>query len=322
MKKKFFGIPVMAILIVIALMCITGGAVFATFSGSNLGGTGTITVVYSYSYEFNATSVEFANTSIFSDQPLSVTSSPVIFTNIGNHPVSGFVVTSEDAPTGMVLSTVASKGGNPVSNTNVVLNGETATLTFTLTANPNSVTPGIYDLSDIDVFCNVTPIEATVVFDTGITSDTVGLVGTLATSFTIPTGNTASMHVIGLQTTTSVPELANGSYAFTLQADATQQSELVNYFDIIKGWNDTDWLNQINSQISGASPFFYLKVNNGVYSLVDNFKKTVLDYTDENAVLTIDDDYLVGTYVYTGVVTGTNGATQPVTVTLEVVRLP
>jgi hypothetical protein len=81
---------------------------------------------------------------------------------------------------------------------------------------------------------------------------------------------------------------------------------------------------QINNEITGASTFFYLNAASGNYSLVDNFKQTLASTLGLSAPynLTVDDDYPVGTYVYTGTLTGTNEGTLPVTVTLIVIRTP
>jgi hypothetical protein len=170
----------------------------------------------------------------------------------------------------------------------------------------------------------LTTTHPTLRFDTGVTSDTVSLSGTLATQFTIPTGGEAgTMHTLGLINTVATPALADGNYAFTLQATSEQKTALIDYFTA-KGWADPLWLPQIVKEINGTEPFFYLNAAGGVYSLVDNFKLW-LGSAYAPYPLTIDDNYpvgTVGTYVYTGTLTGINGGTLPVTVTLVVVRVP
>lgn len=159
----------------------------------------------------------------------------------------------------------------------------------------------------------------TLAFNTGITSDGVSLPGTLVAGFTIATGGAAGMHVLGLAGTVSTPNLIIGSYAFYLTPSVPQTASLEAYFGAKSGWS-SGWESQINSEITGSAPFFFLKYDGTNYSLVDNFKLT------ENLMspypLTIDDDYPVGTYVYTGILTGTNGGFLPVTVTLTVTRMP
>jgi hypothetical protein len=157
--------------------------------------------------------------------------------------------------------------------------------------------------------------HSTLKFNTGITSDGTSLPGMLATGFTITTGRIAgTMHTLGLTGTVATPALADGDYAFTLQATGGQKTSLKAYFAAKPGW-PANYLEQINAEIDGTKPFFYLNAASGVYTLVDSFKKAL---SISPATLTIDDDYPVGTYVYTGTLKGINGATLPVTVTLVV----
>jgi len=158
-------------------------------------------------------------------------------------------------------------------------------------------------------------IVRSLAFNTGITSDGTSLAGTLATQFTIVTtrSNSAPAHVLALTGTTSTPALTDGSYAFTLQATSSQKTALTNYF-AAKGW-PSNYLTQIGTEINGTSPFFYLKALGGSYSLVDGFKSAL---SISPATLTIDDNYPIGTYIYTGTLSGSNGATLPITVTLVV----
>jgi hypothetical protein len=154
-------------------------------------------------------------------------------------------------------------------------------------------------------------------FDTHITSDGYALPGNLHGHFTIKTNGVPGLqHVIGLTKTKATPQLADDDYALTLQADASQQTTLTTYFSAMPWWADPAMQAQMAAEIAGTTPFFFLRAVGGVYSLVDNFRQTL----GLPPVLTIDDDYPTGTYVYTGTLTGNNTATLDVTVTLVVVR--
>jgi hypothetical protein len=156
---------------------------------------------------------------------------------------------------------------------------------------------------------------ASLSFDAGITSDSVALEGTLASGYTIKTANvTGSMHVLGLIDTVANPKLADGDYGFTLQASGAQS--LLSAYFAAKSW-PANYLTQINDEISGAKPFFYLHAEGGVYTLVDSFKQAI---GISPTTLTIDDDYPAGAYTYKGTLTGINGATIDVTIILNVTR--
>jgi hypothetical protein len=121
------------------------------------------------------------------------------------------------------------------------------------------------------------------------------------------------MHTLGLSGTVATPALADGDYGFKLQGSP---AALTAYFAAKAGWPQ-NYKDQINSEINGTVPFFYLHAASGTYTLVDNFKKSL---SLSPTTLTIDDDYPVGTYVYKGTLTGSNSATLDVTVTLIVTR--
>jgi hypothetical protein len=152
------------------------------------------------------------------------------------------------------------------------------------------------------------------VFNTGLNGDGSPLDGSLEDGFVIETANLHSMHVLALNDPTANPELEDGDYAFTLQADSDQRAALVSYFAAKAGWTD-EMKTRINEEINGSEPFFYLHAEGGVYSLVDCFKKS---FGSPDTSLTIDDDYPAGIYEYTGTLTASNGATLEVTVKLEV----
>ena len=160
-------------------------------------------------------------------------------------------------------------------------------------------------------------------FATGLTSD-VTITGSLSAGFTIATNNVANTeHTLTLSSPTATPALADGQYAFKLTTNTSQTTALEAYFGAKSGWT-SGMETQINNEITGASTFFYLNAASGNYSLVDNFKQTLASTLGLSAPynLTVDDDYPVGTYVYTGTLTGTNEGTLPVTVTLIVIRTP
>jgi hypothetical protein len=158
-------------------------------------------------------------------------------------------------------------------------------------------------------------------FNTGITDVSTGsaLGGSLSTAFTLTTGRTSSMHIILLNNPVATPQLVDGSYSFTLRADSAEQATLVSYFGAKAGWT-TDMINQINAEINGSKPFFYLNASGGVYSLVDNFKQTLASELSLSPPYTvsINDDYPIGTYVYNGLLQGSNGATLPVSIVLVI----
>ena len=102
---------------------------------------------------------------------------------------------------------------------------------------------------------------------------------------------------------------------FTLQASSNQQSTLTAYF-ANKGWTDSSWYTQINSEIAGTAPFFYfVSDGNGNYKLADGFQYGLSN--GSIAPLVIDDSYPTGTYTFTGNVNG-----KPVTVKLIVLTPP
>ncbi len=149
-------------------------------------------------------------------------------------------------------------------------------------------------------------------------------IGTLSTGATLVTddsgsctgsnGETAACHTLDVSSVSvSNGPLPAGSWAFNLQSSSIGTAALEAYFTA-KGWPQ-NYLTQIDSEIAGTSPFFYFTSDgNGVYSLTDGFHSALKLGT---APLMIDDDYPVGTYIYTGVING-----QEETVTLTVSRVP
>jgi hypothetical protein len=165
-------------------------------------------------------------------------------------------------------------------------------------------------------------VDVPLTFNTDIT----GLTGSLASGFTLATNGvagTASTHVISLSApaSTGLASSTGNGYAFTLTQNATQTTTLETYFSAKAGWTPA-METQIDSEITGSSPFFYLTYDGTNYALVDAFKLWLGSAYSPYPV-TIDDDYPIGTYVYTGTlqgVTDSSPATLPITVTLQVIR--
>ena len=158
----------------------------------------------------------------------------------------------------------------------------------------------------------------TLTFDTGLKCDDTTITGNLADGFTIVCdGSNDSLLEIELDNPVATPALKDGMYAFSLKAQGPQKAILKSYFAAKLGWTP-EMYRQINAQIAGGLPFFYLKADNNTYTLVDGFVYGLSG--DDTVTLRINDDYPVGTYVYKGHLKGENNALLQVTVTLTVVR--
>jgi hypothetical protein len=298
MKKKIFGIPIMAILVVVVATVITSGAVFASFAIQPFTSTGTITVNDPYNGNYSTSVLAFTDTTIWQDKPLTVTATTV-FTNSGEYPVVGFDVTDIDGvPEHMSFSLLA-----PVLP--VTEEGGTTTLTFQITAPSNTLDLGSHSLGDIA--CTILPY--CIEFTTGLTQDGDSVDGNLADGFTIHTdGSSATNYILNTSGLTASPTLSTAYHSFYL---VSTTADLSAYFHA-KGWL-VEYLTQIDAQIAGNSPFFYIKDG----GLVDGFKKD-MGLGDQS--LTIDGDYPVGTYTYRGDVTDADGATRTITVKMTVTR--
>ena len=169
----------------------------------------------------------------------------------------------------------------------------------------------------VTVTTNPPPLPTQLSFTTGLNSDTILLSGTLSSGFTIINNGVAgTTHTLTLASPSANTPVTTGSYAFTLAASSTEQTTLTTYFANKAGWT-ADMETQIVKEINGTSPFFYLKYDGTNFSLVDAFKQYLgSSYTPYQ--LTVDDDYPVGTYAYTGTINAVNGTSQTVTVTLIV----
>jgi hypothetical protein len=129
---------------------------------------------------------------------------------------------------------------------------------------------------------------------------------------------TGAMHTLTVNNNLSTSELSDGLYGFYL---TNGTSTLTDYFSA-KGWTDSSWYTQINQEITGGLPFFYLKYDSVVgYTLVDGFQYGLSSGTVV-APLVIDDNYPAGTYTFwSDEVTGVNGDKQEISITLNVTHL-
>ena len=188
---------------------------------------------------------------------------------------------------------------------------------------------------------------ATLTFDTHLTRTLDGQIwtnipGNVKSGFLFVTGGDSNVaYTIGTSNTNAKPGLewpldANtpgGGIPFYL---ASTTADLTSYF-AAKGWPQ-QYLDQINAEIAGDAPFFVLQNAGNGYWLGDGFKNPIYGLgcfpdADGNPIydgvcvfppgmngVTIDDDYPVGTYVYSGHLVGTNGATLDLEIKLTVVR--
>jgi len=158
----------------------------------------------------------------------------------------------------------------------------------------------------------------TLTFETGLYCTAPGTVsGDIAGGFIVTTTGTDTLIAFAFYNP-SVFSLKDGMYAFHLKAKGPQKAELKSYF-AEKEWPFPEWYRQINAEIAGGLPFFYVKVSGGLPNLVDGF---VYGLEGIGSNLRINDDYPVGTYVYKGHLKGSNGALLQVEVTLTVERAP
>jgi len=152
-------------------------------------------------------------------------------------------------------------------------------------------------------------------FTTGLASDGNPLVGSFTGGFKLPTTGVSgipAMHVLSLVNPVATPGLAAGLVPFYMKGVPNDVRTLTAYF-AAKPWPQV-YLDQINAEINGTAPFFYLDLSNSM--LVDGFSYALFNQTKTD--LKIDDDYPVNNYFYIGTLVGTNGATLNVNITLKV----
>lgn len=304
--KKIFRKPIFAILIAISLILVVAGGAYAAFAPQNLTGQGTITVnAYNYSYALTDSAFNFGtNTVSTSDGRYVLLTCSVPVNNSGEAYMDGLTLSSITYPTGLTNCNLS------VSlSPSVILPGSTGNAIFTLTGTVPNPTDTVSTINLSGLTCSALPSGYVPTFDTTLTSSYGTVTGTLASRFTVPTSGVAGEHhILNIIGTTANPALTDEYHPFKL---VSSTADLTTYFHA-KGW-DSAWVTQIDAQIAGTAPFFYLKSG----SLVDGFKKVVFSVDDN---LTIDGDYPIGTYIYEGEITDVNGATRTITVTMYVTR--
>ena len=136
-----------------------------------------------------------------------------------------------------------------------------------------------------------TPVMAapkTLTFSTELTCTSPGTIsGNLEDGFTLVTTGTDTLLSLDLDSPVADPGLRDGMYAFSLKAQGPQKAELKSYFEA-KEWPLPEYYRQINAEIAGGLPFFYLEADGGEYSLVDGF---VYGLEGTKIPLRINDDY-------------------------------
>ena len=94
-------------------------------------------------------------------------------------------------------------------------------------------------------------------------------------------------------------------YPFYLNTNPAEKAKLMAYFTAKESWPQ-EYLDQIEAQIDGIAPFFYLEAVDGSYSLVDGFVYAITLETVK-VTLRINDDYPRGLYTYKGTLTNADG---------------
>jgi len=192
----------------------------------------------------------------------------------------------------------------------------------------------------------VKPVKPpTLTFDTHLTMTVAGdavvnIPGNLKSGYTLVTTGVPGLAHTLMTTKTSVnpgiawpPDGPGVGIPFYLTSTT---ADLTSYF-AAKDWPQ-QYLDQIDREIAGTAPFFVLQNAGNGYWLGDGFKNPIWGLgcfpdADGNPIydgvcvfppamngLTIDDDYPIGAYVYTGTLLGTNGATLIVNIKVTVVR--
>jgi hypothetical protein len=141
-----------------------------------------------------------------------------------------------------------------------------------------------------------------VAFNTGLAIDGNELKGSLDAGYKFVTGGTDDLLDATLVNPTATPALSDGMYPFYLNTNPAEKAKLMAYFEA-KSWPSA-YLEQIEAEIDGTAPFFYLKAAGGTYTLVDGF---VYALTGNKVTLRINDDYPAGLYTYRGTLTNADG---------------
>ena len=232
---------------------------------------------------------------------------------------------STTTETDTVTKTSVITPGTTVTATSTVTTPVTTSVTTTITPTTtltSTVTPTVVVTTTLPAVTTTATTTATVtttatipqlMFIGNITGDSnvIGNVVESAGSATLTVGTTT--HTLGIANAFAA-NLADGSYGFVLQANATQKSALAAYFGSA-GLTGTQLLDIID-EINGNKPFFYLNVSGSTFNVYDGFQYQLGNTTSS---LVITGGYPTGSYNYTGTLTGTNGANNlNVTITLKV----
>lgn len=143
-----------------------------------------------------------------------------------------------------------------------------------------------------------------IAFNTGLAINGTALKGSLDAGYKFVTGGTDTLLDATLVGPTADPDLANGMYPFFLNTNPAEKAKLMAYFEA-KGWPQA-YLDQIEDEIDGDAPFFYLEAAGGDYTLVDGFVYAISLETVK-VTLRINDDYPAGLYTYKGILTNADG---------------
>jgi len=151
-------------------------------------------------------------------------------------------------------------------------------------------------------------------FTTTLTVDGNAAAGSYNGGFFVRTTGDGGFVNLGIKDTVAKPDLAAGSYPFYLKAGTGQRAALRAYFDAKVGWPDA-YHAQINAEIAGMAPFFYLKSDGaGGYGIFDGF---MFGLGAGEATLRVDNDYPTGTYLYVTGPLGLNGPGAQVKMKVE-----
>ena len=143
-----------------------------------------------------------------------------------------------------------------------------------------------------------------VAFNTGLAIDGNELKGSLDAGYKFVTEGIDELLDATLVNPTATPALTDGMYPFYLNTNPAEKAKLMAYFTA-KGW-DQAYLDQIEAQIDGTAPFFYLEAASGTYTLVDGFVYAISLETVK-VTLRINNDYPAGLYTYRGTLTNADG---------------
>jgi len=142
-----------------------------------------------------------------------------------------------------------------------------------------------------------------VAFNTGLAIDGNELKGSLDAGYKFVTGGTDDLLDATLVNPTATPALTDDMYPFYLNTNPAEKAKLMAYFAAKEGWTQ-DMLDQIEAEIDGDEPFFYLEAASGTYTLVDGFVYALMG---TKPTLRINDNYPAGLYTYRGTLTNGNG---------------